>query len=401
MALDPSIILSGKHITASSEPGLNALKMMQELRRDPLRNELLQQNIDIGEKSLATGQQKIDLNQQILEEKSLEREVFGANKAIAAWNRPGGSDVAGVLDAIRTSFPNDEEQQANHITEFRADPKGFVDRLSDDVAAYKAQKTINQKKGLFSATTKQYPDGTVQMVAPDGSLKVFTSDQKEVFGTDAEAAIKKARDEEVAFAQSKSEAKKKGASTEEVARLEADKQARFAFTKSKSAFQDSISQTVSSIGSAKATNEIMKDTVTEIKSFISGMNAGFGASLKRIGPTNARKLKGLLDTMKANSAFGTLIDLKNSGGTLGAISATELELLAAKLGSLDQHGMIPEQIRVLDQILAQNQGSIDRMETSFSSEKDRFSRGFGEQAQAPQQNSGKTRLDELRAKAGF
>jgi len=129
------------------------------------------------------------------------------------------------------------------------------------------------------------------------------------------------------------------------------------------------------------------------------MNAGFGASLKKIGPTNARKLKGLLDTMKANSAFGTLIDLKNSGGTLGAISATELELLAAKLGALDQHGMIPEQIRVLDQILAQNQGSIDRMESSFASEKDRFSRGYGEQA--PETNAGQTRLDELRAKAGF
>ena len=399
MPLDPSIILRGKHITASSKPGLDALKMMQELRRDPIRNELLQQNLDIGKQSLTAGQQNIDLNQQILSKESLEREVFGANKAISAWNRPGGPDVAGVLDAIRTSFPNDEEQQANHIAEFRADPNGFVARLSDDVEAYKAQKTVGQKKGLFSATTKQYPDGTVQMVAPDGSLKVFTSDQKEVFGKDAEAAIKKARAEEVKFAQSKSEATNKGASSEEVAKLEADKQARFAFTKSKSAFQDSVSQTVSSIGSAKATNEIMKDTVAEIKSFISGMNAGFGASLKKIGPTNARKLKGLLDTMKANSAFGTLIDLKNSGGTLGAISATELELLAAKLGALDQHGMIPEQLRVLDQILAQNQGSIDRIESSFASEKDRFSRDYGEQA--PETNAGQTRLDELRAKAGF
>jgi hypothetical protein len=88
--------------------------------------------------------------------------------------------------------------------------------------------------------------------------------------------------------------------------------------------------------------------------------------------------------MKANSAFGTLIDLKNSGGTLGAISEAELQLLSAKLGALDQKGDIAEQIRVLDQILEQNQGSLDRTEAAFARDKDRFSRGFGEETTATQ-----------------
>jgi hypothetical protein len=124
----------------------------------------------------------------------------------------------------------------------------------------------------------------------------------------------------------------------------------------------------------------MKDTVTQIKSIMSGWSAVYGASLSAIPGTEARKLKGMLDTMKANSAFGTLIDLKNSGGTLGAISEAELQLLSAKLGALDQKGDIAEQIRVLDQILEQNQGSLDRTEAAFARDKDRFSRGFGEEA---------------------
>ena len=251
------------------------------------------------------------------------------------------------------------------------------------------------KKGLFSATTKQFANGTVQQVGPGGEIRVFGPDQKEVSGDEAARVLKEARDEEVEFEGLKSKSKKVGESDPEVTQLEVDKQAALDFQKSKSKFNDSISKTVSKIGSAKATHSIMTDTADEIKSFISGLSAVFGSSLKSIPGTEAKKLKGLLDTMKANSAFGTLIDLKESGGTLGAISSAELELLAAKLGSLDQSGEIPEMLRVLDQILTQNQGSIDRIETAFESEKKRFRRfsDASEDGQSPQKEDGILKID--------
>ncbi len=251
------------------------------------------------------------------------------------------------------------------------------------------------KKGLFSATTKQFGNGTVQQTAPDGSIRVTTPDGKEVSGEEAARVIKKARDEEVAFAGLKKKSEEVGKLDPVATQLAVDKQAALDFQDQKSKFQGSISQTVSKIGSAKATHSIMTDTADEIKSFISGLSAVYGASLKLIPGSEAKKLKGLLDTMKANSAFGTLIDLKESGGTLGAISSAELELLAAKLGSLDQSGEIPEMLRVLDQILTQNQGSIDRIETAFNSEKKRFRRfsDASEGDQAPQKEDGILKID--------
>ena len=194
-----------------------------------------------------------------------------------------------------------------------------------------------------------------------------------------------AREEEIGFAGKKAKAIETGKLAPDVTGLAAEKQEKLAFTKAKTEFDNTKTQAVSKIGSAKATQQIMVDTVDQIKSLMSGWNTEFGASLSAIPGSESKKLKGLLTTMQANSAFSTLIDLKESGGTLGAISEAELQLLSAKLGALDQKGDIKEQSRVLDQVLDANKASIARMETAFEAERQRFA---GDEEPAPTDQEG-------------
>ena len=158
-----------------------------------------------------------------------------------------------------------------------------------------------------------------------------------------------------------------------LANIEADKQSRLDFGKDKTKFMKNESKTLAKIDSARDNHKIMTDTANEIKSLMSGWNTKYGASLSFVPGTEARKLKGLINTLKANSAFSTLVGIKESGGTLGAISGPELVLLEAKLGAIDQGGDIEEQTRVIDQILAANQRSINRLDSAYNMDKQRYS----------------------------
>jgi len=158
-----------------------------------------------------------------------------------------------------------------------------------------------------------------------------------------------------------------------LAELEADKQSRLDFGKDKSKFMKDESKTIAKIDSARGHHKIMVDTANRIKSLMSGWNTKYGSSLSFLKGSEARELKNLINTMKANSAFSTLVGIKQSGGTLGAISAPELVLLEAKLGAIDQGGEIPEQVRVIDQILTANQTSINRLDNAYNMDKQRYS----------------------------
>lgn len=160
------------------------------------------------------------------------------------------------------------------------------------------------------------------------------------------------------------------------ANLAAIKQSKLDFTKQQSKFQGAESKHLTKIDSAKSGQQTLQTTIDEIKGLASVWNTQFGASLSGLPGSEARKLAGLLRTVKAVSAFGTLKDLKESGGTLGAISAPELELLEAALGTLDQAGEIDELVRVLDQISGTNQGSVRRIENAFNMDRKKFGSSF-------------------------
>lgn len=75
---------------------------------------------------------------------------------------------------------------------------------------------------------------------------------------------------------------------------------------------------------------------------------GFGADwFSSVGGTAGNDLRNLLNTVKANTAFGTLQEMRNSsptGGALGAVTAPELTLLEAAKGAVEQ-SQSPQQLK--------------------------------------------------------
>lgn len=90
-------------------------------------------------------------------------------------------------------------------------------------------------------------------------------------------------------------------------------------------------------------------------------STGFGADVaKKAGGTTAADVKGLLDTIAANTAFSRLQKMRDespTGGALGAISERELQLLQGTIASLDQ-GQSDEQFQGAMQNIVDAYGRI-------------------------------------------
>ena len=149
------------------------------------------------------------------------------------------------------------------------------------------------------------------------------------------------------------------------AQLEADKQSRLDFSKRRSEFLGNKPKYINNISAAEDKQKVIQDTIGKLKTLMSGWNTKYGAILSNLPASEARTMRGLIDTIKANSAFTTLTDLKAAGGTLGAISEAELNLLERAWGALDQGGESSEFVRVLDQLERQNSASTERMRNAL------------------------------------
>lgn len=175
---------------------------------------------------------------------------------------------------------------------------------------------------------------------------------------------------------------------------EAARASRIEFGKQKDSWDNNQPKYLNNISAAEQKQTVVRNTADKIKELASGWNTKYGSSLSAIPGSEARVLKGLIDTMKANSAFSTLTDLKASGGTLGAISEAELNLLERAWGALDQGGDNAEFLRVLDQLVDQNAGSVSRARNAFDMNKKRFS-GSYDDAQRQRQDENTVSWDAL------
>jgi hypothetical protein len=178
------------------------------------------------------------------------------------------------------------------------------------------------------------------------------------------------------------------------AEFEADKQSRLDFGKDKSKFESNRPTYLNSISAAEQKQTVIRNTADKIKDLMGSWNTKYGAMLSALPATEARTLKGLIDTMKANSAFTTLTELKAAGGTLGAISEAELNLLERAWGALDQGGDSAEFERVLNQLVDQNSGSLARARNAFDMNKKRYS-GSYDDSQRQIQDENTVKWDEL------
>lgn len=170
-----------------------------------------------------------------------------------------------------------------------------------------------------------------------------------------------------------------------ISKLEADAKSRIDFGKSKVKWKTGRPKFKSKINSSKASQKILEATSKQLKDNINSWSTKYGASLSSLPGSEARRLKNQLNTLKAHSAFSTLTDLKDSGGTLGAISEAELVLLEAKLGALDQGGDSTELLRVIDQIVNSNISTIGRLETEFYNTDAMYKGGFDDLEESNQE----------------
>ena len=91
-----------------------------------------------------------------------------------------------------------------------------------------------------------------------------------------------------------------------------------------------------SVVMANSKNAFVGNAIDEALGQVGEWSTGFGSYLKNLPTTEARSLEGKINTIKGNLALDTLIKMKAEGGTMGALSEKELQLLEGYLGDLDQ-----------------------------------------------------------------
>lgn len=102
--------------------------------------------------------------------------------------------------------------------------------------------------------------------------------------------------------------------------------------------QKNLSKAQSALKGFEQQTDLVTKNIDKALDTISPFSTGFGSFLSIIPDTDARKLSGLLDTIKANVGFDKLQNMRDNsptGGALGQVSELENRLLQATSGALD------------------------------------------------------------------
>lgn len=94
--------------------------------------------------------------------------------------------------------------------------------IDQGIVTQEQAETMQESGGMASAVTRVFDNGTVLRQLPNGVVEVEAPDGTLVSGEDRVEALKKAREEEVSFAQSRAEATARGSSSEERLQLTID-----------------------------------------------------------------------------------------------------------------------------------------------------------------------------------
>lgn len=117
-----------------------------------------------------------------------------------------------------------------------------------------------------------------------------------------------------------------------------------------------------------ATQQNTRKTIQEAKDLIAWNTTGAGSVLSGVWGTDARTLKGKIDTIKANIGFDKLQEMRvNSptGGALGQVAVQELEYLQAVIAKLDQAANGPALNAALDDVDRAVQESNQRIKEAY------------------------------------
>ena len=130
------------------------------------------------------------------------------------------------------------------------------------------------------------------------------------------------------------------------------------------------------LGKARADQTRLAKTIGKASRMIADLQGtGWSGLLSDLPDSEAKKLDNYLETIRANSAFNTLSEMREAsktGGALGQVSEIEIKLLMAAMGSLDQRGDPQDLLDVLGELNEANEGAITRWETEVDDKYNRF-----------------------------
>jgi hypothetical protein len=326
----------------------------------------LRQGIDkqIGDVELE-GMRNIAIGKDILQELYQGREKtarFGGNT----------DEYEQMINAIESS-PNPEQVmkqiQEHSVMEWASvDPKGYEAFQKTQGGNDADIGSVSPKDATF-ASLKEY-----EATGDRGVLKRYLPQVKMI--NDIPYQVNPLNNQWEPIVNLGSEQVRKDA--DEMADIKAREQTKLDFTTAQSKFKNSESAYINKIGSSKSKLKAMKNTANRAKKLISNWSTKYGAALSGLPATDAKSLGNLYKTILANSTFSTLIDLKDSGGTLGAIATAELELLMAAAGTLDQYSGAEDQVTAIDEIVKLSEGSLKRIQGAYRADRKKFGTSFEE-----------------------
>lgn len=129
--------------------------------------------------------------------------------------------------------------------------------------------------------------------------------------------------------------------------------------KAKLAFQDLTRQT-----------EVVESTIDKAIALITPWSTGYGSMLDFMPETDARELRNMLDTVRANVGFDKLQRMRDAsptGGALGQVSEMENRLLQATSGALDpaQSNQLRENLTTIKELYKR---VLDEKQAAFESD---------------------------------
>lgn len=116
---------------------------------------------------------------------------------------------------------------------------------------------------------------------------------------------------------------------------------------------ETLPKSRASLESANAKVNVVMDNIAAARKEISAWSTGYGAVLDRWPATQARNLKGRIDTIIANLGFDELQDMRTNsptGGALGQVAVQELDMLQKTRVALDRARSADEVKTALDEL---------------------------------------------------
>jgi cell division septation protein DedD len=142
----------------------------------------------------------------------------------------------------------------------------------------------------------------------------------------------------------------------------------------------------SAIDAGEGRSKVIEANINRAKNLISAKTTQYGAALANWPATDARALRNVLDTIRANVGFSELQgmrDMSPTGGALGQVSEFENRLLQSVLGPLDQYDQADNLLLTLDSVLAERQASVKRLKAAFTADQARYSQPYQPPVQQP------------------